>query len=56
VLLNYFQARVGKESFDLTLKADELVETVEEKADELQSSLEKHGPRAAPEPASAAGA
>jgi len=56
VLFNYFQARVGKESFDLTLKADELVETVEEKADELQSSLEKPMPRAAPEPASAAGA
>jgi len=55
VLFNYFQ-RVGKESFDLTLKADELVETVEEKADELQSSLEKPTPRAAPEPASAAGA
>src|SRR3989440_7305764 len=56
VLYNYFQARVGKESFDLTLKADELVETVEEKADELQSSLEKPTPRAAPEPASPAGA
>ncbi len=55
VLFNYFQARVGKESFDLTLKADELVETVEEKADELLSSLEKPAPRAAPEPASAAG-
>src|SRR6266853_6463208 len=46
VFYNYFQARVGKESFDLTLKADELVETVEEKADELQSSLEKPAPRA----------
>src|SRR5207248_5977805 len=56
VFYNYFQARVGRESFDLTLKADELVETVEEKADELQSSLEKPTPRAAPEPASAAGA
>ena len=56
VLYNYFQARVAKESFDLTLKADELVETVEEKADELLSSLEKPAPRAAPEPASAAGA
>jgi biopolymer transport protein ExbB len=55
VFYNYFQARVGKESFDLTLKADELVETVEEKADELLSSLEKPSPRAAPEPASAAG-
>ena len=56
VLFNYFQARVGRESFDLTLKADELVETVEEKADELQAALEKPAPRAAPEPAPAAGA
>lgn len=56
VLYNYFQARISKESFDLTLKADELVETVEEKVDELQSSLEKPAPRAAPAPASAAGA
>ena len=56
VLYNYFQARISKESFDLTLKADELVETVEEKVDELQSSLDKPAPRAAPEPASAAGA
>jgi len=56
VLYNYFQARLSKEAFDLTLKADELVETVEEKVDELQSSLDKPAPRAAPEPASAAGA
>src|SRR5881275_1452177 len=35
VLFNYFQARVGKESFDLTLKADELVEIVQDKAAEL---------------------
>jgi biopolymer transport protein ExbB len=56
VLFNYFQARISKESFDLTLKADELVETVEEKVDEIQSSLDKPAPRAAPEPASAAGA
>jgi len=56
VLYNYFQARIGRESFDLTLKADELVETVQEKVDELQSSLEKPAPRSAPEPATAAGA
>jgi len=38
VLFNYFQARVSKEAFDLTLKADELVEAVEEKADVLRAS------------------
>ena len=37
-LFNYFQARVSKEAFDLTLKADELVEAVEEKADVLRAS------------------
>jgi biopolymer transport protein ExbB len=39
VLFNFFQARVSKESFDLSLKADELVETVEEKSEELLASL-----------------
>jgi biopolymer transport protein ExbB len=53
VFFNYLQARVSKESFDLTLKADELVETVEEKADELMASLDKPAPRPAHEPASA---
>jgi biopolymer transport protein ExbB len=53
VFFNYFQARVSKEAFDLTLKADELVETVEEKADELMASLDKPSPRPVNEPASA---
>jgi biopolymer transport protein ExbB len=39
VLFNYFQARVSKEAFDLTLKADELVEAVQEKASALHASL-----------------
>jgi biopolymer transport protein ExbB len=39
VLFNYFQARVSKEAFDLTLKADELVEAVQEKASVLHASL-----------------
>ena len=53
VLYNYFQARVSKEAFDLTLKADELVEAVEEKAEALRASLS--APRPAPaEPSAAA--
>jgi biopolymer transport protein ExbB len=39
VLFNFFQSRVSKEAFDLSLKADELVETVEEKSEELLASL-----------------
>src|SRR5438874_6777820 len=53
VLYNYFQARVSKEAFDLTLKADELVEAVEEKADELRASLSASRPAPA-EPSAAA--
>jgi biopolymer transport protein ExbB len=49
VLFNFFQARVSKESFELSLKADELVETVEEKSEELLASLARV--RGAPEPA-----
>jgi biopolymer transport protein ExbB len=47
VLFNYFQARVSKEAFDLTLKADELVEAVEEKAEVLRASLAASRPGAA---------
>jgi biopolymer transport protein ExbB len=47
VLFNYFQARVSKEAFDLTLKADELVEAVQEKADVLRASLSAARPAAA---------
>jgi biopolymer transport protein ExbB len=35
VLYNYFQAKVSKEAFDLTLKADELAEVVQDRAAEL---------------------
>jgi biopolymer transport protein ExbB len=49
VLFNFFQARVGKEAFDLSLKADELVETVEEKSEELLASLARV--RGSPDPA-----
>jgi biopolymer transport protein ExbB len=47
VLFNYFQARVAKEAFDLTLKADELVEAVEEKSEALRASLSAARPSAA---------
>src|SRR3989440_3666177 len=47
VLYNYFQARVSKEAFDLTLKADELVEAVEEKAEALRASLSAARPASA---------
>ena len=55
VLFNYFQARVSKEAFDLTLKADELVEAVEEKAEALRASLSASRPSPAePSPAAPA--
>ena len=38
VLFNYFQARVSRESFELTLKCDELAEIVQDKAAELSNS------------------
>lgn len=38
VLYNYFQARVSRESFDLTLKADELAEIVQDKSAELTAA------------------
>jgi biopolymer transport protein ExbB len=53
VLFNYFQARVSKEAFDLTLKADELVETVHDRADALHASLSASRPAPA-EPAAPA--
>ena len=42
VLYNYFQAKVSREAFDLTLKADELAEVVQDRAAELSQA-----PRAA---------
>ena len=38
VLYNYFQARVSQESFELTLKADELSEIVQDKSAELTAA------------------
>src|SRR3954463_10113878 len=54
VLFNYFQARVSKEAFDLTLKADELVETVHDRADVLHASLSAARPPTAEAPAATA--
>ena len=51
VLFNYFQARISKEAFDLTLKADELVEAVHDKAEALHASLSASRPSPADAPA-----
>ncbi|MFL5409836.1 MAG: hypothetical protein ACJ79D_00570, partial [Myxococcales bacterium] len=53
ILFNYFQARVSKEAFDLTLKADELVETVHDRAEALHASLSASRPAPADAPAAA---
>ena len=47
VLFNYFSARIGKESFELTLKADEISEIVQDKASEITASLSSSRPMAA---------
>jgi biopolymer transport protein ExbB len=39
VLFNFFQARMARESFDLTLKSEELSEVVQENAEQLRASL-----------------
>jgi biopolymer transport protein ExbB len=51
VLFNYFQARVSKEAFALTLKADELVETVHDRAAVLHASLAAARPAPSDAPA-----
>jgi biopolymer transport protein ExbB len=53
ILYNIFQARIAKESFDLTLRADELAEVVIDHAGEVAAALQS--PRAVPStPATAA--
>ncbi len=46
VLFNIFQARIAKEGFDLTLRADELTEVVIDHAGEVSAALQ--APRNAP--------
>src|SRR5918912_1067472 len=46
ILFNVFQARISKEAFDLTLRADELTEVVIDHAGEISSAMQS--PRAAP--------
>src|SRR3954465_11563954 len=48
ILFNVFQARISKEAFDLTLRADELTEVVTDHAGEVSAALQ--APRA-PHPA-----
>lgn len=51
ILYNVFQARIAREAFDLTLRADELTEVVMDHAGEVQAALQ--APRSAPSPSPA---
>ena len=48
ILYNVFQARISKEAFDMTLRADELTEVVIDHAAELSAAIQ--APRSAPQP------
>ena len=53
VLFNFFQARVSRESFELTLKCDELAEIVQDKAAELAHGQPARAASGASSPANA---
>jgi biopolymer transport protein ExbB len=53
IFYNIFQARIAKEAFDLTLRADELAEVVIDHAPEVAAALQS--PRAVPSAPAAAG-
>ena len=55
VLFNVFQARIAKEGFDLTLRADELTEVVIDHAAAIQAAMQapRSSPSAQPTPAPA---
>src|SRR5438105_4161982 len=46
ILYNIFQARIAKEAFDLTLRADELTEVVIDHAADISAAM--HAPRPLP--------
>src|SRR5438477_1501335 len=48
ILFNVFQARISKEAFDMTLRADELTEVVIDHASEISAAIQ--APRSAPAP------
>src|SRR2546421_3673592 len=48
ILFNVFQARISREAFDLTLRADELTEGVMDHAGEISAAMQ--APRSAPAP------
>src|SRR6185436_3449318 len=48
ILFNVFQARISREAFDLTLRADELTEVVIDHASEISAAI--LAPRSAPSP------
>ena len=58
VLFNVFQARIAKEGFDLTLRADELTEVVMDHAAEVGAAMQAPrtpgGPQPTPSPAAVA--
>ncbi|MGZ6143792.1 MAG: MotA/TolQ/ExbB proton channel family protein [Myxococcales bacterium] len=54
ILFNIFQARIAKEAFDLTLRADELTEVVIDHAADVSAALQAPRPSGAPQPTAAA--
>src|SRR5437773_8907206 len=50
VLFNVFQARISKEAFDLTLRADELTEVVIDHAADISAAMQAPRPAHAPQP------
>src|SRR5947207_7145640 len=50
VLFNIFQARIAKEAFDLTLRADELTEVVIDHAADISAAMQAPRPAHAPQP------
>src|SRR5881392_2039527 len=50
VLFNIFQARIAKEAFELTLRADELTEVVIDHAADISAAMQAPRPAHAPQP------
>ena len=50
ILFNVFQARISKEAFDLTLRADELTEVVIDHAADISAAMQAPRPAHAPQP------
>src|SRR6059058_5280321 len=50
ILFNVFQARISREAFDLTLRADELTEVVIDHAADISAAMQAPRPAHAPQP------